>query len=457
MTEITEAAAANELMRLAKQIARANRLYHAEDAPEISDAEYDALVRRNAELEAAFPHLIRADSPSALVGHEVAASPLGKVAHEVRMMSLDNAFTDEEVAEFVARVRRFLALPEDAEVAMTAEDKIDGLSCSLRYENGKLVRAATRGDGQVGEDVTANVAHIDDIPQELKGEGLFDIPAVFEIRGEVYMAKDDFLKLNAAQEAKGDKLFANPRNAAAGSLRQKDATVTAARPLRFLAHGWGAASDVPAASQYEMMQKVARWGVPVSPLLVRLTSTADLLAHYRNIGQQRPSLPYDIDGVVYKVDRLDWQERLGFVAKAPRWGMAHKFPAERAETTLEAIDIQVGRTGKLTPVGRLKPVLVGGVTVTNVTLHNRDEIGRLGLRVGDRIVLQRAGDVIPQVVENLTREEPRDPYHFPDHCPRMRVRSRRRRRRGRCPLHRRPDLPRPARRAAQALRRPPRA
>lgn len=415
--EITEAEAANELMRLAKQIAKHNRLYHAEDTPEVSDAEYDALVRRNAELEAAFPHLIRPDSPSTLIGHEVAASPLGKVAHEVRMMSLDNAFTDGEVAEFVARVRRFLALGDDAEVVMTAEDKIDGLSCSLRYENAKLVRAATRGDGQVGEDVTANVAHIADIPQELKGEGLFDIPAVFEIRGEVYMAKSDFIALNEAQEAKGEKLFANPRNAAAGSLRQKDATVTAARPLRFLAHGWGAASDVPAASQYEMMQKIARWGVPVSPLLVRCSTTADVIGHYRKIGQQRPSLPYDIDGVVYKVDRLDWQERLGFVAKAPRWGMAHKFPAERAETTLEAIDIQVGRTGKLTPVGRLKPVLVGGVTVTNVTLHNRDEIGRLGLRVGDRIVLQRAGDVIPQVVENLTREEPRDPYHFPDHCP----------------------------------------
>jgi len=415
--EITDAEAANELMRLARQIAKHNRLYHAEDAPEVSDAEYDALVRRNAELEAAFPHLIRPDSPSALVGHEVASSPLRKVAHEVRMMSLDNAFTDEEVAEFVARVRRFLALGEDAEIAMTAEDKIDGLSCSLRYENGKLVRAATRGDGQVGEDVTANVAHIRDIPQELKGEGLFDIPAVFEIRGEVYMAKADFLSLNAAQEAKGDKVFANPRNAAAGSLRQKDAIVTAARPLRFLAHGWGAASDVPAATQFEMMQKIANWGVPVSPLLTRCTSTAGLIAHYRSIGQQRADLPYDIDGVVYKVDRLDWQDRLGFVAKAPRWGMAHKFPAERAETTLEAIDIQVGRTGKLTPVGRLKPVLVGGVTVTNVTLHNRDEIGRLGVRIGDRIVIQRAGDVIPQIVENLTRDEPREPYNFPDHCP----------------------------------------
>ncbi|MFN4134202.1 MAG: NAD-dependent DNA ligase LigA [Novosphingobium sp.] len=414
---LTEAEAANELMRLARQIAKHNRLYHAEDSPEISDAEYDALVRRNAELEAAFPHLIRADSPSAQVGHEIASSPLGKVTHEVRMMSLDNAFTDEEVEEFVARVRRFLALPDDAEVVMTAEDKIDGLSCSLRYENGRLVRAATRGDGQVGEDVTANVAHIADIPQELKTAGLFDIPAVFEIRGEVYMAKADFLALNARQAENGDKVFANPRNAAAGSLRQKDPGVTASRPLRFLAHGWGAASEVPASSQFEMMRKIADWGVPVSPLLVRCASTAEMLAHYRAIGARRADLPYDIDGVVYKVDRLDWQERLGFVAKAPRWGIAHKFPAERTETTLEAIDIQVGRTGKLTPVGRLRPVLVGGVTVTNVTLHNRDEIARLGLRVGDRIVLQRAGDVIPQVVENLTREEPREAYAFPDHCP----------------------------------------
>ncbi|MFN3469906.1 MAG: NAD-dependent DNA ligase LigA [Novosphingobium sp.] len=414
---LTEAEAANELMRLARQIAKHNRLYHAEDSPEISDAEYDALVRRNAELEAAFPHLIRADSPSAQVGHEIASSPLGKVTHEVRMMSLDNAFTDEEVEEFVARVRRFLALPDDAEVVMTAEDKIDGLSCSLRYENGRLVRAATRGDGQVGEDVTANVAHIADIPQELKTAGLFDIPAVFEIRGEVYMAKADFLALNARQAENGDKVFANPRNAAAGSLRQKDPGVTASRPLRFLAHGWGAASEVPASSQFEMMRRIAGWGVPVSDLLVRCASTAEMLAHYRAIGARRADLPYDIDGVVYKVDRLDWQERLGFVAKAPRWGIAHKFPAERAETTLEAIDIQVGRTGKLTPVGRLRPVLVGGVTVTNVTLHNRDEIARLGLRVGDRIVLQRAGDVIPQVVENLTREEPREAYAFPDHCP----------------------------------------
>jgi len=414
MTDLSEAEAANELMRLARQIRHHNRRYHAEDSPEISDAEYDALVRRNAELEARYPHLIRPDSPSKQIGHEVAASPLAKVTHEVRMMSLDNVFTDEDAAEFVARVRRFLNLPEDAPVAMTAEDKIDGLSCSLRYEHGHLRRAATRGDGQVGEDVTANVAHIADIPQQLRGE---DIPEVFEIRGEVYMARADFLALNQRQEAANDKIFANPRNAAAGSLRQKDDRVTASRPLRFLAHGWGAASAVPAATQFEMMAKIAHWGVPVSPRLELCETVDAMLAHYRRIEHARADLPYDIDGVVYKVDRLDWQERLGFVAKAPRWGMAHKFPAERAETALEAIQIQVGRTGKLTPVGRLKPVTVGGVVVQNVTLHNRDEIARLGARPGDRVVIQRAGDVIPQIVENLTRDEPRDPYHFPDHCP----------------------------------------
>ena len=410
---IGEAEAANELMRLARQIARADRLYHAEDAPEISDAEYDALVRRNAELEAAFPHLVREDSPSRKVGHAVAASPLSKVPHAVRMYSLDNAFADEEVAEFVARVRRFLNLGEVESIVFTAEDKIDGLSCSLRYENGALVRAATRGDGLVGEDVTANVAHIADIPQRLNGSA----PAVFEVRGEVYMEKQAFAALNAAQEAKGERLFANPRNAAAGSLRQKDASVTAARPLRFFAHGWGEASQVPADTQRGVMQAIAGWGFKVSPDLVCCGSLEEMLVHYRAIAARRAKLAYDIDGVVYKVDRLDWQARLGFVAKAPRWGLAHKFPAERAETVLEAIDIQVGRTGKLTPVGRLRPVLVGGVTVTNVTLHNRDEIARLGLRIGDRVVLQRAGDVIPQVVENLTRAEPRAPFAFPGRCP----------------------------------------
>ena len=412
-TTLTEAEAANELMRLARQIAHHDRLYHAEDAPEITDQEYDALTRRNAELEAAFPHLVRDDSPSRKVGHTASSSPLSKVTHEVRMMSLDNAFNAEEVDEWVARVRRFLSLSEAEPVAFTAEDKIDGLSCSLRYENGTLVRAATRGDGQVGEDVTPNVAHIPDIPQKLRG----DAPDVFEIRGEVYMARADFAALNAAQEAAGGKLFANPRNAAAGSLRQKDASVTAKRPLKFWAHGWGAASEVPGETQTEVVRQIEAWGVPVSPLFARFENAADILEHYRKIAADRPNLPYEIDGVVYKVDRLDYQQRLGFVAKAPRWALAHKFPAERAETTLENIDIQVGRTGKLTPVGRLAPVLVGGVTVTNVTLHNRDEIERLGVRPGDRVVVQRAGDVIPQLVDNLTRDEAREPFVFPDHCP----------------------------------------
>ena len=412
--DIAEADAANELMRLAKQIAHHNRLYHAKDEPEITDQEFDALVWRNAELEAAFPHLIRDDSPSKAVGHEIAASPLSKVTHEVRMMSLDNGFSDEEIAEWVARVRRFLALDDDAPLAFTAEDKIDGLSCSLRYEKGRLVRAATRGDGQVGEDVTPNVAHIADIPQQLKTEGP---PEVFEVRGEVYMEKQAFAALNAAQQEAGSKLFANPRNAAAGSLRQKDASVTAQRPLRFWAHGWGAASDVPGDTQHGVVETLREWGFPISPLFTCVDDLAGLLAHYETIGKARPDLPYEIDGVVYKVDRLDYQQRLGFVAKAPRWALAHKFPAERAETTLESIDIQVGRTGKLTPVGRLAPVLVGGVTVTNVTLHNRDEIARLGVRPGDRVVVQRAGDVIPQLVENLTPNADREPYVFPERCP----------------------------------------
>ena len=411
--DLTEADAANELMRLAKQIAHHDRLYHAEDAPEITDQEYDALVRRNAELEAAFPQLVREDSPSRKIGHAIASSPLSKVKHEVRMMSLDNAFSAQEVEDWVARVRRFLSLADDAPLAFTAEDKIDGLSCSLRYEKGVLVRAATRGDGQVGEDVTPNVAFIPDIPQSIAGE----VPDVFEVRGEVYMAKADFLALNAAQEEVGGKLFANPRNAAAGSLRQKDATVTAKRPLKFWAHGWGAASAVPGATQQQVVDALREWGFPVSALFRRVEDTQGLLGSYDAIGEARPELPYEIDGVVYKVDRLDYQQRLGFVAKAPRWALAHKFPAERAETTLENIDIQVGRTGKLTPVGRLAPVLVGGVTVTNVTLHNRDEIERLGVRPGDRVVVQRAGDVIPQLVDNLTRDEKRTPFKFPDRCP----------------------------------------
>ena len=411
---MTEADAANEMMRLAKTIARHNRLYHADDAPEITDAEYDALVRRNAELEAAYPQLIRADSPSSAVGHEIAASPLSKVRHAVRMMSLDNAFSAEEVEEWVVRMRRFLSLADNEAMAFTAEDKIDGLSCSLRYENGELVRAATRGDGEVGEDVTANVRYISDIPQHLAGSGH---PQIVEVRGEVYMEKQAFAAINAAQHEAGARLFATPRNAAAGSLRQKDPSVTAQRPLRFLAHGWGELSEALADTQMEAMQRLANWGLPLSPRLVRVTTAGDLQAHFIAIGEARAGLPYDIDGVVYKLDRLDWQQRLGAVGKAPRWALAHKFPAERAETTLEAINIQVGRTGKLTPVGRLSGVLIGGVTVLNVTLHNRDEIARLGLRPGDRILIQRAGDVIPQVVDNLTRDAKRPAYVFPDHCP----------------------------------------
>ena len=408
---MNEADAANRLMRLAKAIARHNRLYHDQDAPAISDADYDVLVRENAALEADFPHLVRANSPSRGVG-ATPSSSLAKVPHARPMLSLENAFAPEEVAEFVARVRRFLSLAPDADVALTAEPKIDGLSCSLRFVQGELVFAATRGDGQIGEDVTANVRTIPDIPQSLAGA-----PAVLEVRGEVYMAKVDFAALNERQLVCGGKIFANPRNAAAGSLRQKDPGVTASRPLRFLAHGWGEVSEPVADTQSQAMARLAALGFPVSALLIRVGTLDDALAHYAAIEHARADLPFDIDGVVYKVDRLDWQDRLGQVARAPRWGLAHKFPAERAETTLEAIDIQVGRTGKLTPVGRLIPVGVGGVIVANVTLHNRDEIVRLGLRIGDRVRIQRAGDVIPQVVENLTRDDLRAPYAFPDHCP----------------------------------------
>jgi DNA ligase (NAD+) len=410
-TEPTEAEAANRLMRLAKEIARHDKLYHDQDAPEVSDAEYDALVRENRELEAQFPQLVRADSPSKRLG-AAPTSGLAKIAHARPMLSLENAFSAGEVEEFVGRVKRFLNLGESATVTMTAEPKIDGLSCSLRYEKGELVLAATRGDGAVGEDVTANVRTIGDIPQRIA-----NAPDLMEVRGEVYMSKADFEALNERQEASGGKIFANPRNAAAGSLRQKDPSVTAARPLRFFAHGWGELSEPLAQTQFEAMKRVEGFGLPVSGLLVVCRSVDEMLAHYRAIEQARADLPFDIDGVVYKVDRLDWQERLGQVARAPRWGLAHKFPAEKAETTLEAIDIQVGRTGKLTPVGRLTPVGVGGVIDANVTLHNRDEIERLGLRIGDRVRIQRAGDVIPQVVENLTRDERRPPYIFPDRCP----------------------------------------
>nr|WP_221238951.1 NAD-dependent DNA ligase LigA [Sphingomonas yabuuchiae] len=414
----TDLEAAAELNSLAREIAHHNRLYHTEDAPEISDADYDALVRRNTAIEAAFPHLIRSDSPNSQVGAAPAAH-LAKVPHARPMTSLDNAFTDEEVEEFVGRVRRYLKLPEDEPVTLTAEPKIDGLSCSLRYVDGRLVQALTRGDGAIGEDVTENVRTIADIPQALPD----DAPQVFEVRGEVYMSKADFAALNArlAQEAaetgKEARQFANPRNAAAGSLRQKNPAITAGRPLRFLAHGWGEASAVPVETQFDMVAAWRRWGFPIADAFARVPDASAALAIYRTIEAQRADLPFDIDGVVYKVDRLDWQARLGIVGRTPRWAIAHKFPAERAQTTLEKIDIQVGRTGALTPVARLEPVTVGGVVVTNATLHNADEIERLGVRPGDRVVLQRAGDVIPQIVENLTRETPRDPFIFPDHCP----------------------------------------
>ncbi|WP_322962960.1 NAD-dependent DNA ligase LigA [Sphingomonas fuzhouensis] len=414
----TDLEAAAELDRLAREIAHHNRLYHTEDAPEISDAEYDALVRRNTAIEAAFPHLIRPDSPNIQVGAAPAAH-LAKVPHARPMTSLDNAFTDEEVEDFVGRVRRYLKLPDDEPVTLTAEPKIDGLSCSLRYVDGRLVQALTRGDGAIGEDVTENVRTIADIPQTLPA----DAPQIFEVRGEVYMSKADFAALNArlAQEAaetgKEARQFANPRNAAAGSLRQKNPAITAGRPLRFLAHGWGEASAVPVETQFDMVEAWRRWGFPIADAFARVPDAGAALAIYRTIEAQRADLPFDIDGVVYKVDRLDWQARLGIVGRTPRWAIAHKFPAERAQTTLERIDIQVGRTGALTPVARLEPVTVGGVVVTNATLHNADEIERLGVRPGDRVVLQRAGDVIPQIVENLTRDVERAPFVFPDHCP----------------------------------------
>jgi DNA ligase (NAD+) len=411
----TPEAAAAELEALAAEIGRHNRLYHTDDAPEISDAAYDALMARNRAIEAAFPALVRADSPSRQVGAAPAAH-LAKVAHARPMMSLDNAFSDEEVRDFVGRVRRFLKLDESEPVALTAEPKIDGLSCSLRYEDRRLVQALTRGDGAVGEDVTANVRTIADVPAALPD----DAPALFEVRGEVYMEKAAFAALNArllAEGGDGARQFANPRNAAAGSLRQKDAGVTASRPLRFFAHGWGEASAVPGETQAALVDTLRRWGFPVAAGFRPCADPDEALAQYRAIEAGRADLPFDIDGVVYKVDRLDWQARLGSVGRAPRWAIAHKFPAERAQTTLNAIDIQVGRTGKLTPVARLEPVTVGGVVVTNATLHNRDEIARLGVRPGDRVMLQRAGDVIPQIVENLTRDEDRPAFAFPDHCP----------------------------------------
>jgi DNA ligase (NAD+) len=392
-SELTQSDAAAELALLAKAIAEHGQRYHGADAPSISDADYDALVLRNAAIEAAFPALVRADSPSGQVGSAPAAG-FGKVVHARPMLSLDNVFTDDEAREFVARVRRFLGLSADTPVALLAEAKIDGLSASLRFEAGRLVTAATRGDGAVGENVTANIAHVSGLAQHLPAAA----PDVVEVRGEVYMRRDAFLALNARQAAAGDKPFANPRNAAAGSLRQLDAGITASRPLGFLVHGWGEMGGALPQTQSAMMAQIADWGFDIGDLRASCADIEAALAFTRRIEARRADLPFDIDGVVYKVERLDWQARLGQVARSPRWATAHKFAAEQAQTTVLAIDIQVGRTGALTPVARLQAVTVGGVVVTNATLHNADEIARLDVRVGDRVVVQRAGDVIPQVL-----------------------------------------------------------
>jgi len=411
---LTQAAARAELERLAAEIAEHDKRYHQEDAPTVSDAAYDALRRRNEAIEARFPQLVRPDSPSGRVGSAPAAK-FAKVRHAVPMLSLGNAFAAEDVADFVNRVRRFLGLEAEMPVDFTAEPKIDGLSMSLRYENGVLVVAATRGDGTEGEDVTTNIKTLREVPQKLKGR---HVPTVCEVRGEVYMTKTDFLALNQRQKAAGEPMFANPRNSAAGSLRQKDASVTASRPLGFFAYAWGEMSELPAESQSGMIKWFASCGFKTNPLTKLLHSVDELLAFHREVEERRATLDYDIDGVVYKVDRLDLQERLGFVSRTPRWAIAHKFSAEKATTTVKAIDIQVGRTGALTPVARLEPVTVGGVVVANATLHNEDEIERLGVRVGDTVTIQRAGDVIPQVV-GVVEDKPRGPkpYRFPKTCP----------------------------------------
>ncbi len=422
---LTEEEAAAALAYLAAEIARNDALYHGKDAPEISDADYDALKRRNDAIEARFPALIRADSPSRRVG-AAPSETFAPVVHARPMLSLDNTFSQEDVEDFVAGVYRFLGRLPDNSIAFTAEPKIDGLSMSIRYENGRMVSAATRGDGTTGENVTANIRTIKEIPQTLPAGA----PAIVEVRGEVYMAKSDFLALNAQMEAEGKQTYVNPRNTAAGSLRQLDAKVTASRKLKFFAYAWGEMSDMPADTQYGMVQVFKSWGFPVNPLMARLNSVADILGHYEQIGLQRPDLDYDIDGVVYKVDSLELQARLGFRSRSPRWATAHKFPAEQAFTRLVGIDIQVGRTGALTPVARLEPITVGGVVVTNATLHNADYIKGIGnkgepirdgrdIRVGDMVIVQRAGDVIPQIVDVVM--EKREPssvsYEFPKVCP----------------------------------------
>jgi DNA ligase (NAD+) len=415
VADLTEAEAAEELTRLADEMAGHDIRYYQNDAPSISDADYDTLKRRNAEIEARFPHLIRENSPSLRVG-AARAEKFSAVEHGVPMLSLDNAFSDEEAAEFDTRIRRFLRIPEEETVGYTAEPKIDGLSASLRYEKGVFVQGATRGDGRTGEDVTANLKTVMDIPHRLEGSGW---PDVIEVRGEVYLSHEAFAELNAAAEAAGDKTYANPRNAAAGSLRQIDSAITAKRPLRFFAYAWGLISAPFAETQWEALETLKAWGFTTTPESRRVENAQGLLDAYKTMEAARPKLGYDIDGVVYKADRLDWQQRLGFVSRSPRWAVARKFPAQQARTVLEAIDLQVGRTGAVTPVARLQPVTVGGVSVTNATLHNGDEIARKDIRVGDTVILQRAGDVIPQIVSVVLEERPEGSqlFEFPTHCP----------------------------------------
>ena len=410
---LTAMEAMMEHQALAAEIADHDLRYHQQDAPIIADADYDRLRQRLGAIEALYPAL------SAPVSSAVGAKPSEKfsqVRHRVPMLSLNNVFSDQDVRDFFERIKRFLGLESQSYIALVAEPKIDGLSCSLRYEQGRLVVAATRGDGEEGEDVTANVRTIADIPQQLQGP----VPEVLEVRGEIYMRKDDFLTLNQRQEEAGKQAFANPRNAAAGSLRQLDSAITASRPLRFFAYAWGEIiGERPADTQAGMIEAFARLGLPTNPLTRLCVGEVEVLDHYKQIEAQRADLPYDIDGVVYKVDDLALQARLGFVARAPRWAAAHKFPAEKASTTLLSIDIQVGRTGVLTPVARLEPVNVGGVVVSNATLHNEEEIARKDVRVGDVVRVQRAGDVIPQVVEVVLSARPAEavPYLFPDRCP----------------------------------------
>lgn len=415
VARLSQEDAETEHTSLGKEIAEHDRRYHQEDRPIISDAAYDALRRRYEEIEARFPALRKADSQSLRVG-SAPSEKFAKVRHRVAMLSLGNAFTDEEARDFVARVCRFLDLDPASPPAFTAEPKIDGLSCAIRYERGRLTQAATRGDGEEGEDVTANVRTIRAIPHELHGA---DVPDVLEVRGEVYFRHADFAAINARQLEQGKPQFVNPRNAAAGSLRQLDASITARRPLQFFAYAWGEVSVLPAATQSGMVKAFARFGLPTNKLMVLCRTPDEMLAHYRAIEAQRSSLGYDIDGVVYKVDDLALQRRLGFVSRSPRWALAHKFPAEQATTLLEAIEIQVGRTGALTPVAKLRPVTVGGVVVSNATLHNEDEIARKEIMIGDTVTVQRAGDVIPQILGFVPEKRPKSavPYEFPKLCP----------------------------------------